>query len=171
MTVADGNSVKLEGCVALKMTLRRNECILPVRVTRALAHPVVLGMDFISAMGIEINGKKGTWRCSNEPSQRLGRTECRNNDLEVVMVELIMIDGELNVANTVEMERGKESIHLAPLDPEPLMKFREQLHRLIPPEPKIVRVTPLLKHSIDVQGHEPIRQGMQRYAPKILEAA
>ncbi|KAK0167683.1 hypothetical protein PV328_012425, partial [Microctonus aethiopoides] len=83
MTVADGNSVPLDGCVALKMMLRGNECILPVRVTRSLAHPAVLGMDFISAMGVEINGQKGIWRCTNGPSQRLGCTECRNNDQDV----------------------------------------------------------------------------------------
>lgn len=80
MTVADGSSVKRDGCVALKMKLRENECILPVRVTRALAQTAVQGMDFISVMGIKINEEKSIWRCTNEPSQRLGVIECRNND-------------------------------------------------------------------------------------------
>lgn len=62
----------------------------------------------------------------------------------MVRVEPVIIDSELNETNTTEMEKGKEWIHLAPLDPEQLIKLRERLRGLIPPEPKVVRITPLL---------------------------
>lgn len=77
------------------------------------------------------------------------------------MFDPAMIDVALNETNTSEMESGKESICLARSDLEQLTKLREQLRGLILPEPEGVRVTPILKHSIDVRDHESIRQGMR----------
>lgn len=47
--------------------------------------------------------------------------------------------------------------------------MRETFIKLIPPEPKILKITPYLKHNIDVQRHPPIRQGTCRYTHHILK--
>lgn len=128
MRVADGDSVQLVGCVAPKMEMRNEECILPVRITSALAHPAVLGMDVISAMGITINGEKGVWRCGNWPYNPIINTVDGTNDDEIILVEPVMNDGKLNEASVTKPGEDISSIRIASIDPNNIESLRENLH-------------------------------------------
>ncbi|KAK0090267.1 hypothetical protein PV326_004173 [Microctonus aethiopoides] len=59
--------------------------------------------------------------------------ERKNNEYDMVLMEPVIID--------------------APSDPGEIKMLEDEQRMLIPPEPEIIRVTPLLKHSIYVQGH------------------
>ena len=48
--------------------------------------------------------------------------------------------------------------------------FEEFLLRKIPPMPTRLSATNLTKHTIDVQGHQPIKQCHRRLSPKMEEA-
>ncbi|KAK0072094.1 hypothetical protein PV326_000461, partial [Microctonus aethiopoides] len=152
MRVADGSEVKLLGCVILKLEAHMEKCTIPVRICSVLSYDVVLGMDFIAAMGVEFRGDNCTWKG--------GRVKI-DTQSNIVYARAIRIDERLMLVEASQDISPSEadSPHIVNIPSEVAARMRETFKKLIPPEPKILRITPYLKHNIDVQGHPPIRQG------------
>lgn len=70
MKVADGSEVALLGCAILKLEANKEDCTLPVRICSTLSYDVVLGMDFIAAMGVEFKGNNCRWKSEYRNSSK-----------------------------------------------------------------------------------------------------
>ncbi|KAK0070591.1 hypothetical protein PV325_000376, partial [Microctonus aethiopoides] len=110
MKVADGSEVELLGCVVLKLEAHMENCTLPVRVCSALSYDVVLGMDFIAAMGVEFKGNSCTWkggRVKIEPQSNIVYARPLRIEEDLMLAE--------NSPDTISQEiESPRIVHIAP---------------------------------------------------------
>jgi Retroviral aspartyl protease./Reverse transcriptase (RNA-dependent DNA polymerase). len=144
--VANGSAETVNFMYDLPLEIQDHRFLLSVRYLPCLTGKLLLGLDAIQYLGLRMNGGDQTWHFPN--SEESHPFESRIVDAAATTSSC----GGLLTLSTSEKN----------LLDELLGKFQRMS---LPPN----SVTDLVKHHIDVQGHQPIRQKPYPVNPKLQE--
>ncbi|KAI5717968.1 hypothetical protein M8J77_014305 [Diaphorina citri] len=144
--VANGSAETVNFTYDLPLEIQDHRFLLSVRYLPCLTGKLLLGLDAIQYLGLRMNGGDQTWHFPN--SEESHPFESRIVDAAATTSSC----GGLLTLSTSEKN----------LLDELLGKFQRMP---LPPN----SVTDLVKHHIDVQGHQPIRQKPYPVNPKLQE--
>ena len=147
--VADGNPVEIQGILDVTLGIDGDTQTLPFRVADSLQYECILGIDFKRLFKLKIDYENDSWWTSKG-----------------LRHQFYPFGSDPHCFSALASIGG-----LARASAEEQQRLAKLLDELIPPTPSSLGVTTLMSHRIDVQGHEPIRQRMRKYAPKMLQAA
>ena len=145
------------------------EKTLQVRFAPTFDCEVLLGHDFAELYDFDVRFKHRIWRLGegnwySYQGQEIGPTPTRAESSQSV--------GESsprgNRANKAPSNRACAG--LTELHESEARYLEDFLSKKIPPMPTRLPATNLTKHTIDVQGHQPIKQCHRRLSPKVEEA-
>lgn len=136
------------GIVTVDMTVDGLKKEFTLKVANNFGYDCILGMDFLTEFKIVIDNATKQWVGANGNAYDWDEKPRSPNPLD---------PEEHPVAGLQELEDYEQQ------------KLDELIDRLFLEKP--IKIFDLVNHKIDVQNHEPIRQRVRRYSPKMMEIA
>lgn len=150
VTVANGNSVEIVGCVSVPFELEGRVCHVDVIIVPEITDVLLLGSDFIRAFGIVPNLSTGNWcfngqrdgsLCVLNPQSQLSVEQSRCLEQEVGKMFASMGDGlgcSVDATHMIRLKEGQD----------------------VPIKQRYYPVSPTLQRQIDHELDEMLQQGV-----------
>lgn len=136
------------GIVTVDMTVDGLKKEFSFKVANNVGYDCILGMDFLEEFKIVIDNDAKQWIGANKNAYGWDEKPRKPETWDPEAFPVAGLD---------ELEEDQQT------------RLNELINRLFAEKP--IKIFDLVNHKIDVQNHEPIRQRVRRYSPKMMEVA